>query len=82
MKSIYNIIISASLTATVLSSCGDSLKPDFSGGRNFWNGNIGAVTRNPSEDTRRTLLVYSAGFNNLAWALRDDIDEMYNDYVP
>ncbi len=82
MKSIYNIIISASLAATVLSSCGDSLKPDFSGGRNFWNGNIGAVTRNPSEDTRRTLLVYSAGFNNLSNALRDDIDDIFESYLP
>lgn len=81
MKIIRHILLAA-VTAVSAASCSDTLKLDFSEQRQFWNGSQGTATRNPAPDSRRTLIVYSAGYNNLSSALRDDIDDISENYLP
>lgn len=39
-------------------------------------------TRSVTEETRRVLIMYSAGYNNLTYALEQDLNDIANAYVP
>ena len=84
MKTRNTIAIISSVLAVILTatSCGDGLDPDFAYQRRFWNNHGSPATRQPSENAKRTLLIYSAGYNNLSSALRDDIDDICENYLP
>lgn len=63
-------------------SCSGSLDVPHHGREDGFNMTGDPLSRNPNEVTNKTLLLYSAGYNNLSSALQDDIEDMTGDYVP
>lgn len=80
MKAKYGILILLAMWGTV--SCSDILDIPYSNPRNAGGTADGTLGRNGTEDSRRTLLVYSAAFHNLSSELEDDIDDICAGYVP
>ena len=82
MKRVH-VIFATVLAAGLLWSCGKS-NPNF---EDFKFGNGSSYTghrqdRAVTEESRRVLLLYSAGFNSLASWLEDDIMDLAQGYVP
>lgn len=80
MKAKYGILILLAMWGTV--SCSDILDIPYSNPRNAGEKADGTFSRNGTKDFRRTLVVYSAGYNNLSDALEEDIDDICRGYVP
>ena len=81
MESVTKYILCLSAIISLAASCSDAVDlslPDTRDG----GGISGGGSRNETEDTRRTLLLYSAGNNNLSDALIADIEDICNGYVP
>ena len=70
------------LAAAVLSSCSDILGLDYTNPRTRHGQGEGTGSRNETETRVRTLLLYSAGYNNLSPVLKDDIDDICTGYLP
>lgn len=68
------------LTAMAALSCQpdwtDSLEPDLS------LGNMPASSRTPNEETRKVMLLYSAGFNSISSYLKADIEDLKKGWIP
>lgn len=73
-------IVVTLLAAVAIVSCTpdwiDEVKPDLTRG----SGNYGE--REINEETRKVMLLYSAGFNSLASYLKDDIEDLKKGYIP
>ena len=79
MTRLYEIlkVVSATLFALVFAAC----EPDFDFNTEFEHGRIPdedrpAGVRQPNEESRNLLLLYSAGFNNLSSYLSQDIEDL------
>lgn len=84
MKKLHHIYIALILLAAacVLDSCVDDLhERDFQHEISNWN-DASAMDRVVSEETRKVLLLYSAGFNSLSSYLQQDIDDLKKGYIP
>lgn len=82
MTAIHKWIIALLLPLMAVSCSDDILGVGYRNPRNRYNSGTGIAGRNPTENMRRTLLLYSAGYNNLSSALREDIDDICNGYLP
>ena len=85
MTRLYKIlkVVSAALFALVFAAC----EPDFDFNTEFEHGRIPgegpqAGVRQPNEETRNLLLLYSAGFNNLSSYLSQDIEDLKRGWLP
>lgn len=81
-KTLIHIYIIALFVALAFSSCVDSLHQlDFQHTTSTTNGHPDSG-RVVSHETRKVLLLYSAGFNSLSTYLRQDIDDLKKGYLP
>ena len=85
MTRLYKIlkVVSAALFALVFAAC----EPDFDFNTEFEHGRIPgdgpqAGVRQPNEESRNLLLLYSAGFNNLSSYLSQDIEDLKRGWLP
>lgn len=78
---IYNMVRLLAVAAAVMlvDSCTDLHGDDFNPSVGTGNG---GGDRTPSEVSRRTLLLYSAGFNSLSSYLKEDIEDITKGYLP
>lgn len=84
------ILVPAIIFAALLSSCSglDSFQENFGtlnsgpdiNGKTFGYGNLGE--RGISKETRRVMILYSAGFNNLSDYLSRNIDDLEKGFLP
>lgn len=78
------LILSFILAAGMLFSCGKQ-NPNFKDmvlDGTTKTGGIQGSTRTVNSETRRVLMLYSAGYNSLSNYLRDDIEDLKQGYVP
>jgi hypothetical protein len=81
-KTLIHIYIVTLSVALLLSSCVDSLHQlDFQHTTSTANGHP-ASDRVVSQESRKVLLLYSAGFNSLSAYLKQDIDDLKKGYLP
>lgn len=71
--------ITAIVLAVAVQSCSDGLEIPYQNPR---QGSGTTASRTPSEALGRTMILYSAGYNNLSSALKDDIDDICENYLP
>ena len=68
------------MTLTVSCACSSEWIEDLWPGLDGESGNLG--DRTPNEESRKVLLLYSAGFNSLSSYLKDDIKDLKKGWVP
>ena len=74
------LYITVLLSAAI--SCSDSLDIPYSTRTHGYGSSDGSATRTETAPTKRTLLVYSAGYNSISSYLTDDIEDICSGYVP
>lgn len=81
-RALQNIkwIIATLLAAAAVVSCTPDWIDEVRPGLNFSSGNYGE--REVNEETRKVMLLYSAGFNSLSSYLKDDIEDLKKGHIP
>lgn len=73
-------IIVTLLAAVMVASCTPDLIDEVKPSLGYGSGNYGE--REVNEDTRKIMLLYSAGFNSLSSYLKDDIEDLKKGHIP
>ena len=76
IKILIVTLLAAMAASSCLSDWTDGLEPDLS----LRRGNAG--NRKPNEETRKVMLLYSAGFNDLSSYLKSDIADLKSGWIP
>lgn len=79
---LYHLSAAILLMSAAFQSCSDGLEMPYDNPRQGYNRLDNIPSRTPSENTARTMILYSAGYNSLSSALKDDIDDICGNYLP
>lgn len=80
-KNLFHIVLCCVLAVFLSESCTPvEWDEEFNTGSGITNGNSG--DRNPNEDRRKVLLLYSAGYNSLRTYLLEDIEDLKSGWLP
>lgn len=82
MKPHCKHILICAIAVFAAMSCSDGLDIPYSTRTHEYGSSDGSASRAETELEKRTLLLYSAGNNNLSDSLIDDINDICNGYVP
>ena len=82
MKPHCKHILICAIAVFAAMSCSDGLDIPYSTRTHGYGSSDGSASRAETELKKRTLLLYSAGYNSLSASLTDDIDDICDGYVP